>query len=116
VSNMVIKPWGTENRWAVNDRYLGKILYIKRGHRLSLQYHEKKDETIFVLEGTLRLHVGDRDSQEIVELVGGNSYRIEPGVVHRFEAPREYGDVTLIEVSSPEIDDVVRLEDDYKRI
>jgi len=53
MENVVVKPWGTENRWAVNDRYLGKILFIKRGHRLSLQYHEKKDETIFVLEGTL---------------------------------------------------------------
>jgi len=116
MENVVVKPWGTENRWAVNDRYLGKILFIKRGHRLSLQYHEKKDETIFVLEGTLRLHVGDKDSQEIIELGGGNSYRIEPGVVHRFEAPREYSDVLLIEVSTPEIDDVVRLEDDYKRV
>lgn len=116
MENVVVKPWGTENRWAVNDRYLGKILFIKRGHRLSLQYHEKKDETIFVLEGTLRLHVGDKDSQEIIELSGGNSYRIEPGVVHRFEAPREYSDVLLIEVSTPEIDDVVRLEDDYKRV
>jgi len=116
MENVVVKPWGTENRWAVNDRYLGKILFIKRGHRLSLQYHEKKDETIFVLEGTLRLHVGDKDSQEIIELGGGKSYRIEPGVVHRFEAPREYSDVLLIEVSTPEIDDVVRLEDDYKRV
>jgi len=62
------------------------------------------------------LHVGDKDSQEIIELGGGNSYRIEPGVVHRFEAPREYSDVLLIEVSTPEIDDVVRLEDDYKRV
>ena len=78
MENVVVKPWGTENRWAVNDRYLGKILFIKRGHRLSLQYHEKKDETIFVLEGTLRLHVGDRTRKRSLNLVVENHTELNP--------------------------------------
>jgi mannose-6-phosphate isomerase-like protein (cupin superfamily) len=116
VSEIVRKPWGYENRWAVNEKYIGKILYIKRGHKLSLQYHEKKDETIYVLRGTLKLHVGGEAHQNILVLTEGESYRIKPGVVHRFEAPKHGSDVELIEVSTPEIDDVVRLEDDYRRL
>jgi mannose-6-phosphate isomerase-like protein (cupin superfamily) len=95
------KPWGYEIRFAQNDKYLGKILYIAQGHRLSRQYHQLKDETIMVYEGTLILELG----------IPG----ILPGVVHRFCAP-ERKSVTLIEVSTPEIDDVTRLEDDYKRV
>ena len=114
MNTIVDKPWGHEERWAITEKYLGKILFIKRGHKLSLQYHEQKDETIYVLFGRLLLHVGDKDNQEITELTMGESYRISPGVVHRFEA-QENMDVSLIEVSTPEIDDVVRLEDDYNR-
>ena len=108
---IVDKPWGFENRWAVNDKYVGKILHINQGHRLSLQYHRVKDETIYVLSGVLNLHL--EDHTEI--LSEGEFYRIEPGTIHRFEAPKHGADVVLIEVSTPELDDVVRLEDDYKR-
>jgi len=112
-----MKPWGHEIRFAQNDKYLGKILFIKKGHRLSRQYHELKDETIFVQHGTLILELGlpDVSSFERKTLGYGERFRILPGVIHRFCAPDD-APVTLIEVSTPEIDDVVRLEDDYKRI
>jgi mannose-6-phosphate isomerase-like protein (cupin superfamily) len=110
-TNIIEKPWGFENRWAINEKYLGKILHINRGHRLSLQYHKIKDETIYVLSGVLSLHL----EHSVATLAEGESYRIRPGVVHRFEAPEGGTDVVLIEVSTPEIDDVVRLEDDYRR-
>ena len=96
MSTIVDKPWGHEVRWAITEKYLGKILFIEKGHKLSLQYHEQKDETVYVLEGHLLLHVGDKDKQEIKEAPSGV-------------------DVTLVEVSTPEIDDVVRLQDDYNR-
>jgi mannose-6-phosphate isomerase len=115
VNTIVDKPWGHEERWAITEKYLGKILFVEQGHKLSLQYHEQKDETVYVLRGRLLLHVGDKEKQEIKELRMGQSYRIMPGVVHRFEAPPDV-DVTLIEVSTPEIDDVVRLQDDYNRV
>lgn len=116
----VEKPWGYEIRWAVNDKYLGKILYIKEGQRLSKQYHKVKDETIYVLEGDLNLEYGpdistytkDPEPQKII-LSQGESRRIHPGVVHRFCA--DMSDVVLVEVSTPEIEDVVRLSDDYGR-
>ena len=106
----VEKPWGHEIRWAINNKYLGKILYIKAGSRLSLQYHEQKDETIYVLNGEAVVHLDDK----IHLLSKGESLRIQPGMIHRFCAPED-SDVELIEVSTPEIDDVVRLEDDYGR-
>lgn len=111
-----MKPWGHEIRFAQNQKYLGKILFIKKGHRLSRQYHELKDETIFVQRGTLILELGlpDVSSFERKTLGYGERFRILPGVIHRFCAPDD-APVTLIEVSTPEIDDVVRLEDDYKR-
>ena len=106
----VEKPWGYEIRWAITEKYLGKILYINAGHQLSLQYHEVKDESIYVLEGTLL--VKDKDRVRILEQ--GESLRIQPGTIHRFCAP-SLTHVKLIEVSTPEIDDVIRLEDDYGR-
>ena len=116
----VEKPWGHEIRWAVNEKYLGKILHINKGHRLSRQYHEVKDETIYVLEGKLVLEFGPHfsaldtiDGTIRTVLHTGESHRVTPGMVHRFCA--ESTDVVLIEVSTPEIDDVVRLEDDYSR-
>lgn len=116
----VEKPWGYEIRWAINEKYLGKILYIKEGQRLSKQYHNVKDETIYVLEGALNLELGpdistyknNPEPQKIV-LSEGESKRIHPGMVHRFCA--EMSDVVLVEVSTPEITDVVRLSDDYGR-
>lgn len=112
----VVKPWGHEIRFAQNEKYLGKILYIAKGKRLSRQYHSQKDETIMVYHGNLILELGmpGTKSFEVKTLTYGDRFRVLPGVVHRFCAP-ESGPVTLIEVSTPEIDDVVRLEDDYKR-
>ena len=113
----VAKPWGHEIRFAENNKYLGKILYIKKGCRLSRQYHEHTDETIFVHHGILILELGDPSvkSFERKTMGYGERFRILPGVIHRFCAPDD-APVTLIEVSTPEIDDVVRLEDDYKRV
>ena len=115
----VDKPWGHEVRWATNEKYLGKILHINRGKRLSRQYHEVKDETIYVLQGILILELGqdeekNQKAEKTLVLETGESYRIKPGTIHRFCAPTE-GFVRLIEVSTPEIDDVVRLQDDYGR-
>lgn len=112
----VSKPWGHEIRFAQNEKYLGKILYIAKGKRLSRQYHSIKDETIMVYHGELTLELGmpGTESFKVKTLRYGERFRVLPGVVHRFCAP-ESGPVTLIEVSTPEIDDVVRLEDDYKR-
>ena len=108
----VEKPWGHEIRWAVNEKYIGKILHIKRGGRLSRQYHDVKDETIYVQNGVLILEIGS--PPERIVLKEGQSYRIRPKTIHRFMAPSE-SYVNLLEVSTPEIDDVVRLEDDYGR-
>ena len=113
MSNVVEKPWGHENRWAVTDKYLGKILHINPGHRLSRQYHEAKDESIYVLEGELVLEIGLDERIEKFILGPGATWRIEAGTIHRFAAPSK--GCVLIEVSTPEIDDVVRLEDDYSR-
>lgn len=109
----VDKPWGHELRWAITDRYLGKIIHVDAGHKLSLQYHEHKDESIFVLSGALDLVLEDELGElRTHRLEAGESARIPTGRRHRFVAPV---DVDLVEVSSPEIDDVVRLEDDYGR-
>ena len=109
----VNKPWGHEIRWAINDKYLGKILHISRGSKLSRQYHEIKDETIYVLNGVLILELG-QDPIEKKILKEGESYRIKPNTIHRFMAPPD-SYVNLVEVSTPEINDVVRIEDDYGR-
>ena len=114
----VDKPWGHEVRWATNEKYLGKILHINRGKRLSRQYHEAKDETIYVLQGILILEIGQDEEKNLkpektIVLETGESYRIKPGTIHRFCADRN--DVVLIEVSTPHLDDVVRIEDDYGR-
>ena len=109
------KPWGHEIIWANSNRIAGKVLYIKHGHRLSLQYHEKKEEAIYVMGGNLTLITTDSQTGKNIEtnLSVGESYHIFPGDIHRFEA--RDSDVTLVEVSTPELCDVVRIEDDYKR-
>jgi mannose-6-phosphate isomerase-like protein (cupin superfamily) len=115
----VEKPWGYEDRWAITDKYLGKILHINAGHRLSLQYHREKDETIYILKGSLLIELGPYheyvDTEAAIKMVlkEGDSQRIRPGLVHRYCADK--GAVTLVEVSTAEIDDVVRLQDDYNR-
>jgi mannose-6-phosphate isomerase-like protein (cupin superfamily) len=108
----VPKPWGREVIFAETERYAGKILHLEAGHRLSLQYHERKDETIYVLDGEVLLLVEiDGDLQEKA-LRPGEAFRIRPGVKHRMLAERP---CVILEVSSPELDDVVRLEDAYGR-
>ena len=113
MSNIVTKPWGYENRWAITEKYLGKILKIDPNCRLSRQYHEQKDESIYVLEGHLTLEIGQGQEMFRRVLVQGESWRIRPGTIHRFCAADD--GCTLIEVSTPEINDVVRIEDDYRR-
>ena len=110
---IVDKPWGSETIFAHTDKYVGKILRIKAGQRLSLQSHVVKDETIMVQQGRLSL-VLESGEMVTIELSPGETYHIVPGTVHRFCATAE--DVCLIEVSTPELDDVVRYEDDYGRI
>lgn len=105
----VDKPWGYEEIWAQTEQYVGKILYIRAGHRLSLQYHERKIETIRVLEGTLTMQIGDTEH----ELRAGDVQHIPCGTLHRMAARTD--DVRVVEVSTPELDDVVRVEDDYQR-
>ncbi|MDH3730695.1 MAG: cupin domain-containing protein [Acidimicrobiia bacterium] len=110
---VVPKPWGSELIWAHTDDYAAKILTIGAGRRLSLQFHEFKAETIFVAEGKLLLHFGPTaDEIETKEMVVGDSFHVPVGLVHRFEAIE---DTKLIEVSTPQLDDVVRLSDDFGR-
>jgi len=108
----VDKPWGYEIIWAKNDKYVGKLLKIFPGCKLSLQYHEKKMETIYVADGMLELHLADN---KVVLLQKGESYHIPVNTVHRFACPKDSWGVELFEVSTPELDDVVRLQDDYGR-
>ena len=109
----VPKPWGHELIWAHTDRYVGKVLVIEAGKRLSLQRHEVKDESIYVLAGRLRLHLeDDQGAVQTEELGPGDHRRVATGRIHRYEAIER---VELMEVSTPELDDVVRLEDDYGR-
>ena len=109
----VPKPWGHELIWAHTDRYVGKILVIEAGKRLSLQRHEIKDESIYVLSGRLRLHLeDDQGAVQIEELGPGDHRRVVTGRIHRYEAIER---VELMEVSTPELEDVVRLEDDFGR-
>ena len=109
----VDKPWGHELIWAHTDRYVGKLLVIETGKRLSLQHHDVKDEWIHVLEGRLELTLeDDLGDVQVRELGPGEGARVPTGRRHRYEAVER---ATLIEVSTPELDDVVRIEDDYGR-
>jgi mannose-6-phosphate isomerase len=109
----VDKPWGHELIWALTDRYCGKILVIERGKRLSLQRHVQKDESILVLSGRLRLYLeDDAGTVRELELGPGDHSHVATGRIHRYEAIDR---CELIEVSTPELDDVVRIEDDFGR-
>ena len=104
------KPWGHEKLWAKTSDYVGKLLFIKSGHRLSKQYHEHKEETVYVLSGVLSVY----DSEDkITHVHPGESFHVSPGQIHRFGA--NYSNVELMEVSTNYLQDVVRLEDDYER-
>ncbi len=110
---MVKKPWGWENRFAITDRYLGKVIHINAGEMLSLQFHRQKDETIYIVTGVMDLQLeGDDGTIQTLRLTPGMSRRILPGRKHRMVGVE---DCEFFEVSSPEIDDVVRLEDKYGR-
>ena len=109
---IVPKPWGHETIWAHTDRYVGKILHIKAGHALSVQYHERKDETVFLLSGELIYRVREAGELRDVQLRVGEAFRITPGTIHQMEAVT---DCDVLEASTPELDDVVRLDDRYGR-
>jgi quercetin dioxygenase-like cupin family protein len=126
---VVPKPWGHETIWANTDLYVGKVLHIKAGQSLSLQYHNLKDETIHLLSGTMIYRVGTEKGRKpeagsqkagdgqvpelrVIELKAGESFRNEPGTVHQMEAVT---DCVLLEASTPHLDDVVRLTDRYGR-
>jgi len=107
------KPWGYELRWAITDHYLGKVLHINAGEALSLQYHNRKDESILLLNGLMDLELEDEaGALRVHRLRPGDSKRIRPGRRHRMTAVEE---CDIFEVSTPDMDDIVRLEDRYGR-
>jgi mannose-6-phosphate isomerase len=109
----VEKPWGYELIWADTDLYAGKILVVEAGQSLSLQYHREKDETLYLDEGLAELDIGDDPESIAPVVVGpGAAFRMRPGTVHRIRAIQR---CSFLEVSTPHLDDVVRLEDRYGR-
>jgi len=111
----VEKPWGYELWWARTDRYVGKILHLRQGESLSLQYHHVKDETILLQSGRLLFETGTKAEQENlrrIEMKPGDVFHITPGTLHRMTGIE---DCDILEVSTPELEDVVRLEDRYGR-
>ena len=108
-SKKVIKPWGWEFWFAHSKHYVGKIIFVKKGHRLSKQYHRFKHETIYADSGRWVLEIAGRKRA----MKPGDSAEVKPRVIHRFTAP--YEDIRLLEVSTPQVKDVIRLEDDYGR-
>ena len=104
----VEKPWGYELWWALTERYCGKVLFVKAGEELSLQYHERKEETLYLQSGRAEVRLGDAE----LAIGPGEAFHVAPGTVHRIRALE---DSLLLEVSTPEVDDVVRLEDRYGR-
>jgi len=113
MTTFIDKPWGKEEIWARNNYYIGKILYIKEGQKLSYQYHNAKKESIRVLKGKLNLEIETLGGTKNVLLTIGETFYIPNKVAHRMEA---ITDCEIIEVSTPEIDDVVRLKDEYGRV
>jgi mannose-6-phosphate isomerase-like protein (cupin superfamily) len=108
----VEKPWGYELHWAKTDRYVGKLIHVKKGHALSLQYHNRKDETIYLASGRLLFEMEIDGTLVAREFAPGEAIHVTPPTVHRMTAIE---DVDIYEVSTPELDDVVRLEDRYGR-
>lgn len=111
-TKIVSKPWGFELIWAHTDKYVGKLLHIMAGKKLSRQYHEIKEETLHLLSGSLKLELGPADSLLTKDLSPGETFHLPPKTIHRMLATT---DCVLLEVSTPELDDVVRLQDDYGR-
>ena len=110
----VDKPWGYELIWALTDTYCGKVLFVKAGHSLSLQFHRQKDEAWYVQSGRAKLELGRAGEGVLKEevIAAGSAFHYRPGTVHRVTA---IDDTTILEVSTPHLDDVVRLEDAYGR-
>lgn len=108
----VEKPWGYELHWAKTERYVGKLIHITAGHALSLQYHNRKDETIYLGSGRLLFEIKEGENLVTREMQPGDAVHVTPGTVHRMTA---ITDCDVYEVSTPELDDVVRLEDRYGR-
>jgi len=107
------KPWGSEEVIEINEKYMVKKLTMKKNHRCSLQYHDFKKETIYVLSGDLKILIGeDKNNLETKVYSAGDSITINPGIIHRMEGVT---DSVYIEASTPEMEDVIRLSDDYKR-
>ena len=111
----VEKPWGYELIWALTDRYCGKLLFVRAGHALSLQFHKVKDESWYVQDGRAELELGaPGDAMPSSEVVGpGSAFRLPAGTVHRLRALE---DTVVLEVSTPDLEDIVRLEDEYGRV
>ena len=109
----VEKPWGYELRWAITDRYAGKVLHVNKGEALSLQYHERKDECQYVIRGAVDVELGVEGGELTTRrMKAGDTLHITPGTRHRITAVE---DTDIVEISTPELDDVVRLEDRYGR-
>ena len=108
----VEKPWGHELIWARTSRYVGKVIHVRAGHALSLQYHDRKEETILLWRGRLRFELREGDRARSWEMAPGDRVHVRPGAVHRMTAIE---DCDVFEVSTPELDDVVRIEDRYGR-
>ena len=108
----VEKPWGYELHWAKTDRYVGKVIHVNKGHALSLQYHRVKDETIFLWSGKILFEIEEGGQLVSREMLPGESVHVTPPTVHRMTAIE---DSDIMEVSTPELDDVVRLKDLYGR-
>ncbi|MEJ5166001.1 MAG: cupin domain-containing protein [Thermoanaerobaculia bacterium] len=113
IPKKVEKPWGWELWIALSEHYAGKILHINAGESLSLQFHKIKDESIYVLKGLLILEIQENESLKKMELKEGECFRITPGTIHRFKSS---SGCDIIEVSTPHLEDVVRLEDKYGRV
>jgi mannose-6-phosphate isomerase len=109
----VDKPWGYELRWAITDRYAGKVLHVNKGEALSLQFHERKDEYQYVIRGAVDVELGVEGGELTTRrMKAGDTLHITPGTRHRLTAVE---DTDIVEISTPELDDVVRLEDRYGR-
>ena len=108
------KPWGYELIWALTGDYAGKVLFVRAGHSLSLQFHREKDESWYIQSGRAKLELGSSGDAVLSEevIAAGASFRFRPGTVHRVTALE---DTTILEVSTPQLEDVVRLEDAYGR-
>ena len=111
--NKTDKPWGYEVLWAQTESYVAKLMQINSGHRMSLQYHQKKEETLYVMAGFLIVWENENDDEYSI-LKPGDIYHVKPGCVHRFGADKSL-DTMVIEVSTNHLEDVVRIADDYKR-